>query len=188
LTATRQVFENLARWEIVLWYCLVGISTGIFLVGVALLVRKYRRGRTAAVGTDWSLRRLGRAVWIVLSHAWIKRRDGVVGLAHAAIFYGFLVLFIGTAILAFNDDFTRPAFGFDFWRGGFYKGYSLFLDVFGAALLVGLVVMGAKRLRKPFRLDYRRPDRKEGEYDQTPYVCCSSGRRASCSRRSGLPS
>jgi Fe-S oxidoreductase len=170
LSATRPVFQDLADWEIALWYCLVGISTAIFLVGVFLLVRKYRRGRTGAVRTDWSLRRLGRAVWIVLSHAWIKRRDGVAGLAHAAVFYGFLVLFIGTAILAFNDDFTRPAFGFDFWRGGFYKGYSLFLDVFGAALIVGLLVMGAKRLRKPLRLDYRRPDRKEGEYDRTPYV------------------
>lgn len=170
MTATRQVFENLAHWEIVLWYCLAGVSTAIFLVGAALLVRKYRRGRPAGAGFDRPLRRLGRAVWIVLSHAWIKRRDGVAGLGHAAIFYGFLVLLIGTIILGFEDDFTKPAFGFEFWRGSFYKGYSLFLDIFGAALLVGLVVMGVKRLRRPFRLDYRRPDRGEDEYDRTPYV------------------
>jgi Fe-S oxidoreductase len=168
--ATRQVFENLGHWEIVLWYCLAGVSTAIFLVGAALLVRKYRRGRPADAGFDRPLRRVGRAVWIVLSHAWIKRRDGVAGLGHAAIFYGFLVLLIGTIILGFEDDVTKPAFGFEFWRGSFYKGYSAFLDIFGAALLVGLVVMGANRLRNPFRLDYRRPDRAEGEYDRTPYV------------------
>src|SRR5205823_15055004 len=76
LSPTRPVFQSLTDWEIALWYCLVGVSTAIFLAGVFLLVRKYRRGRTAAVPTDWSLRRLGRAGWIVLSHAWIKRRDG----------------------------------------------------------------------------------------------------------------
>ena len=170
MTATRSVFKDLSDWEIAVWYALVGVSTATFLAGAFLLVRKYRRARAATVHTDWSLRRVGRAVWIVLSHAWIKRRDGVAGLAHASIFYGFLVLFAGTAILAFNDDFTEPAFGFDFWHGTFYKGYSLFLDVFGAALIVGLLVMGAKRLRKPFRLDYWRPDRREGEYERTPYV------------------
>jgi Fe-S oxidoreductase len=171
VSATRPVFQNLSDWEIALWYCLAGISTAIFVAGVLLLARKYRRGRTAAVRTDWSPRRLGRALWIVFSHAWIKRRDGVAGLAHAAIFYGFLVLFIGTAILSFNDDFTRPAFGFDFWRGGFYQGYSLFLDVFGAGLVVGLTIFAVKRgILRPFRLHYWRPDRNEGQYDRTPYV------------------
>jgi Fe-S oxidoreductase/nitrate reductase gamma subunit len=167
LTATRQVFANLAHWEIVLWYCLAGVSTAIFAAGVARLVLKYRHGRRGTARFDRPLRRVGRAAWVVASHVWIKRRDGVAGLAHALVFYGFLVLFMGTIILAVDDDFTKPAFGFDFWRGDFYLGYSLFLDVFGAALLVGLVVLGVKRLRKPFRLDYRRPDR---EQDRRAYV------------------
>jgi Fe-S oxidoreductase len=169
-TATRPVFQNLTHWEIVFWYCLVGASTAILMLGVARLVVKYRRGRGSFGRVDRPLQRLGQTAWIVLTHAWIKRRDGVAGLAHAAIFYGFLVLFIGTAILGFDDDFTKPAFGFDFWRGDFYLGYSLFLDLFGAALIAGLVVMAVKRALRPARLDYRRPDRREGEYDRTPYV------------------
>ena len=64
----------------------------------------------------------------------------------------------------------RPAgpLGFDFFKGWFYKGYSLFLDVFGAALIVGLGVMAVKRgVLRPFRLNYWRPDRRaEGEYDR----------------------
>ena len=168
--ATREVFQNLTHWQIVLWYCLTAVSTAIFAAGVLLLVRKYRAGRGTFGRVDRPLWRLARMAWIVLSHEWIKRRDGVAGLAHALMFYGFIVLLTGSAILAFADDVSGPAFGFTFWRGDFYLGYSLFLDVFGAALLVGLVVMAAKRALRPSRLDYRRPDRDESEYDRTPYV------------------
>lgn len=166
MTATRETFAGLSTWQIVLWYCLIGLSVAIFAAGVALLVRKYRRGRAASVEGLW--RRLARASWIVLSHAWIKRRDGVAGLAHAFVFYGFLVLFLGTVILAFRDDLAEPVFGLDFFRDDFYLGYSLFLDLFGAAMLVGLVVLALKRaVLRPARLDYRRPDREE---DRSRYV------------------
>ena len=95
---------------------------------------------------------------VVVTHAWIKRRDPLAGLAHLFVFYGFMVLFAGTAILAFQDDFAEPVLGFDFWHGWFYLGYSLFLDVFGAALVVGLAFFAVKRgILRPFRLDYGRP-------------------------------
>ena len=54
----------------------------------------------------------------------------MAGLGHLLIFYGFLVLFIGTAILAFQDNVAKPLLDFDFWHGWFYLGYSLFLDLF----------------------------------------------------------
>ncbi len=154
---TRETFAGLETWQIVLWYGLIGLSVAIFLFGVARLVRKYGRGRTKApVGNP-----LGRAVRtskIVATHAWIRRRDPLSGLAHLLVFYGFVVLFIGTAILAFQDDFADPVLGFDFWQGWFYLGYSLFLDVFGFALAVGVLVFAVKRgLLRPFRLSYRRP-------------------------------
>jgi Fe-S oxidoreductase/nitrate reductase gamma subunit len=166
VTETRQTFAGLAHWEIVFWYVLIVVSTGIFSWGVARLVLRYRRGRVVAQQEGLG-RRLARAAAIVLTHKWIKRRDPLAGVGHALIFYGFLVLFAGTTILAFQDDLAKPLFGFDFWRGGFYLGYSLVLDVFGAALAVGLAIMAAKRLRKPRRLDYSRPDREE---DRTGYV------------------
>ncbi len=129
---------------------------------------KYRRGR-GSFPTDRPGRRLARTAWIVLTHAWIKRRDGVAGLAHALIFYGFVVLFIGTSILAFQDDFAKPLLGWDFWRGPFYLGYSLFLDVFGAALIVGLLILASKRARKPARLDYGRVDGVTSRYARWRY-------------------
>ena len=168
--ATRETFAGLGTGEVVLWYCLIAVSTAIFLWGAARLVLKYRRGRHG-LPFDRRLERIGRATWIVLRHAWIARRVGLAGVGHALIFYGFLVLFIGTVILAFQDDIAQPVFGFDFFRDDFYLGYSLLLDIFGAALLVGLVAMAVTRgVLKPFRLDYRRPDREPGDYDRTPYV------------------
>jgi Fe-S oxidoreductase len=69
-----------------------------------------------------------------------------------------MVLFAGTAILAFQDDFANPVLGFDFWHGWFYLGYSLFLDLFGAGLVIGLSIFAVKRgVLRPFRLRYWRP-------------------------------
>jgi Fe-S oxidoreductase/nitrate reductase gamma subunit len=166
VSETRQTFSGLTHWEIVFWYVLIAVSTAIFFLRVAQLVLRYRRGRSNAELHDLP-RRIARTAAIVLTHRWIKRRDPLAGLGHALIFYGFLVLFAGTAILAFQDDVAKPLFGFDFWRGGFYLGYSLVLDVFGVALAVGLAIMAVKRLRHPRRLDYRRPDRAE---DRRTYV------------------
>jgi Fe-S oxidoreductase len=166
LAETRQTFAGLPHWQIVLWYALIAVSIAVFLWGVLLLVRKYRSGRPG-VGLDRLWRRVLAAAAIVFSHRWIRRRDPAAGLGHLLIFYGFLVLFAGTAILAFQDDVAKPLLGFDFWRGSFYLGYSLVLDLFGAGLTIGLTVMAAKRLRRPARLDYHRPDMEE---DRRRYV------------------
>jgi Fe-S oxidoreductase len=167
---TRETFAGLETWEKALWYGLIAISVAVFLWGVWRLVRKIRAGR-GSFAFDRPLHRIGRAAVIVLTHAWIRRRVGIVGLAHAFVFYGFLVLFIGTAILAFQDDFAEPVLGWVFWEGWFYLGYSLFLDVFGAALLVGLVVFAVVRgVVGPARLDYRRPDRGGSAAGRERYV------------------
>jgi Fe-S oxidoreductase len=167
---TRQVFEGLTPWQIAVWYVLAAISTAVFVWGLTLLIRKYRHGRRRAT-VDHPVRRLAQAVAVVFTQSTLRQRHSLAGLAHALTFYGFLVLFLGTVILALNDDVTRPFFGFDFWHGAFYLGYSLFLDVFGAALIVGLAVQAVIRgVVRPFRLDYRRPDRTPGQYDRTPYV------------------
>ncbi len=168
MTETRQTFAGLAHWEIVVWYGLIVVSTAVFLWGVVRLALKYRRGRPTGVELHGLGGRAARAAGIVFTHRWIKRRDPLAGIGHALIFYGFLVLFAGTAILAFQDDFAKPVLGFDFWRGSFYLGYSLVLDVFGVALAIGLAIMAVKRgIVRPARLDYRRPDRDE---DRRSYV------------------
>ncbi len=170
---TRETFAGLSDWQLGLWYSMSAVSTAIFVVGVALLVRKYRRGR-GGLRFERPVQRVARTAWIVLSHVWIRRRDGAAGAAHLLVFYGFVVLFIGTAILAFQDEVAEPLLGWTFWEGPFYLGYSLFLDVFGFALLAGLVVFAVKRARRPQRLDYRRVDERAGDYDRRRYAAGDS--------------
>ncbi len=160
--ATRETFANLPTWAVAFWYFLIFLSTGILFYGIYRLAQKYRQGRGPAE-LDRPARRVGRTLKIVLSHSWIRRRDPLSGFAHLFVFYGFMVLFVGTAILAFQDD-VAGKLGFEFWKGWFYEAYSLFLDVFGAMLVVGLIVLAVKRgILRPFRLDYWRPDREPGE-------------------------
>ena len=165
---TRTVFEGLSRPEIVLWYGLIVVSTAVFVWGVTLLVLKYRAGRREPVSRLFE--RMVRAGSTVFSHTWIRRRDPVAGAGHALVFYGFLALFAGTLVLGVDVDFTRPVFHTDFWRGDFYLFYKLALDLAGVLLLAGLGLLAMNRwVRRPARLDYRRPDRAAGEYDRTLY-------------------
>ena len=95
------IFGGLGFAVHALWYVLIAVSTGIFAWGVVRLVLRYRRGQISAPPEGLG-RRVARAASIVLTHRWIKRRDPVAGIGHALIFYGFLVLFAGTTILAFQ--------------------------------------------------------------------------------------
>jgi hypothetical protein len=162
---TREVFWDFEPALEVLWYVLAGFSVLVFAYGVARPVAKYRQ----AHGGGWPPRselpgRFREALRILLSHVSIKRRDPYVGWAHRGIFYGFVVLFIGTVILAINTDFTEPVFGWRFFEGNFYLGYSIVLDVLGLALLTGIVMMMVRRaIIRPRKLDYARPDREADE-------------------------
>ena len=146
LDATRATFAGLSRGERIAWYALAVISTLIFFWGVLRLWRRYRRAEREPRPPEPRHVRLQRTLRTVLAHTMIRRRAPWSGAAHLLVFYGFLVLFAGTVILAFQDDVARPLFGWDFWHSAFYLGYSLFLDVFGAGLVVGLTFLGARRL------------------------------------------
>ena len=159
---TRDVFWDFEPALEVLWYVLAGISVLVFAYGVARPLAKYRVGRGGFVPPRSELPgRIRDALRILFSHVSIKRRDPYVGWAHLGIFYGFLVLFIGTVILGINTDITEPLFGWRFFKGDFYLGYSIVLDVLGLALLAGLVLVMIRRgITRPRKLDYARPDRE----------------------------
>src|SRR5919106_566955 len=168
---TREVFWDFEPALEVLWYVLAGVSVLVFAYGVARPVAKYRRSH----GGGWPPRselpgRFREAFRILLSHVSIKRRDPYAGWAHRGIFYGFVVLFIGTVILAVNTDFTEPFLGWRFFEGDFYLAYSIVLDVLGLALLAGVVLMMVRRgVLRPRKLDYARPDREGATPERRVY-------------------
>lgn len=166
---TRQTFENLQAWEVVLWYCLVAISIGVFAWGAARLMLKYRAGR-GPYSLDKPFRRIASAAHFIFAHSWIRRGSPGAGLGHLLVFYGFLVLFTGSAVLALQDDVVAPLLHYEFWRGWFYLGYSLLLDVFGALLIIGLLVLIGIRVARPYRLNYQRAPGTSGDFDRRLYV------------------
>jgi Fe-S oxidoreductase/nitrate reductase gamma subunit len=152
----------------ILFYLVAAVSTFIFAYGFYLRLRKYRRGRPAARFNDLG-RRLRRAGASLAKNATVWRRDPYAGLSHTFIFWGFVVLFIGTVIVFIDHDLLRP-FEVQLLQGPFYLGFSLVLDVFGVVFLAGLLMMMARRgfWRLP-QLDYRRADAQGGHYDRSGY-------------------
>src|SRR5260370_26676908 len=162
---TRILFEAFGAAEVRLFYLLGYTAIAIFCYGVYVQIRKYRRGAALKLeGGLWA--RLGAMLSSVFSHRTIDRRDPAAGGTHRLIFYGFMLLFAGTATITLQYDILEPLFGIRFWHGEFYLVFSLVLDVAGVALIAGLVFMMYRRgwMRLP-KLDYARPDRGPGDPD-----------------------
>mgnify|MGYP002725501827 CR=1 FL=1 len=168
---TRILFEGFPTWMLVTFYCAAVTTIGFFIFGCYIHVRKYRRGKPSVsrnLGTG--LREMSKAV---LSHRTIRRRDLFAGYSHAMIFFGFAVLFIGTSVITLEYDILQPLAGIQFWYGSFYLWFSLFVDIAGLALVVGLMLMMFRRkwFRLP-KLDYTRPDRNPGDSDYNRAAYC----------------
>ncbi|MCX4187079.1 heterodisulfide reductase-related iron-sulfur binding cluster [Methylophaga sp. OBS4] len=168
---TRILFEDFSTTSIYLFYIVGYTAIAVFLYGCYVQVRKYRRGKPDAAWGEIFPRFIDM-VKTMLTHRTIKRRDTAAGKAHAGIFFGFVLLFIGTATITLEYDILEPLFGFKFWYGDFYLWFSLILDVAGVAVIAGLIYMMYRRkwLKLP-KLDYTRPDREPGDpdYDRSFY-------------------
>ena len=76
--------------------------------------------------------------------------DRQAGLMHSMIYWGFVVLLLGTITL--EIDHLLPA-NLKFLHGSFYQGYSAVLDLAAVVFLVGIVWAVVRRYgQKPWRL------------------------------------
>ncbi len=158
---TREIFEGISTEGEILFYALTAVVTVIFFIGIGTRLHKYARGRRQdVVGSPLRfLARAGKSTVDTALNRTVAKRDRYAGVFHAAIMWGFIVLFIGTAILTLESDIVRPlAPQFSFYWGWFYLAYSLVLDLLGLAMLVGIAAMAVRRLRHPPQLDYGRVD------------------------------
>ncbi len=168
---TRILFEDFPPAAVYIFYAIGYAAIGVFIYGVYTQIRKYRRGQPdAAWGMLWA--RFMDMVTTMLTHRTLKRRDPAAGRMHAAIFFGFILLFIGTSTITLEYDIVEPLFGLRFWYGDFYLWFSLVMDLAGVALIVGLIYMMYRRgWLKPPKLNYARPDRtpEDPDYDRSSY-------------------
>lgn len=168
---TRILFQNFDPKAIYLFYAIGYLAIAVFVYGVYAQIRKYRRGKPDG---SWNelIKRFIEMTKTMATHRTLVRRDKSAGRAHGLIFFGFVLLFIGTATITLEYDILQPLFGVKFWYGNFYLLFSLVLDLAGLGVIAGLIYMMYRRkwLNLP-KLDYKRVDRQEGDpdFDRSEY-------------------
>ncbi len=151
----REVFWNAHSYEAVLFF-FTAIALVIFAYGI------YRRWRMwKALGlpenrTD----KAGERIKSLLVNGLLQARtfrESYAGIFHGLIFFGFIILIFGAAI-----DATQFHFGLPFFHGSFYLWFSLVMEIFGLAVLAGVILAVIRRyVWKPDLLGYRgKPDNR----------------------------
>ena len=135
-----------------IFYVLAGLATGLFLTGVGAHIWVWKR-RAGSLEMPFS----GEALKRMLLDAFLGRRvfqgDLAAGMMHLFIFWGFLSLFIGTALLAIHH------YIFTFLEGTSYLIFSLIMEVGGLILLTGIIWALIRRyLQRVPRLERRVED------------------------------
>ena len=141
--ATRTLFFHISTAGQVIFYCLSVISLMACFHGVFRRFRLWRNGRPFVWPQDWPARIRDLSAQI-LAHRRIRRRT-LAGAMHMLLFYGMFALFVGTNIVAV-EHYGALVFG-EHWlyKGAFYLGCKLTLDVFGLGLLVAVGIALVRR-------------------------------------------
>jgi Fe-S oxidoreductase/nitrate reductase gamma subunit len=139
----RPTFWNVPAWGEIAQYVLGMLTLIVFAIGVWRRVRRWRLGRPEP-GTEILSARLKNLVKFGLLQ-WRLTSDPLGIVMHLAIFWGMVVLAIGTALATVDWDATQLFLGFQFLRGGAYFLFELVLDIFGVVLLAGLAVAFYRR-------------------------------------------
>jgi Fe-S oxidoreductase/nitrate reductase gamma subunit len=153
----RESFWNMPAATQWILYIFLAIALGIFGYGFYRRIRLWRRGQPN-LRWDRPGKRIQQVVVYVLGQVKVAN-EAFPGLMHLTIFFGFLVLFIGTSLIFINDDLIHPIFDARFVKGPFYLGMEVVLDILGLVFLVGIVLALVRRyILRPSRLENRADD------------------------------
>jgi len=145
-SATREVLFNVGHWLRWLLYLSTAVVFAVIATGPLRRSRLWRLGRTGEKRWD----RIGERAKVFLLYGVGQGRlsnDLYAAVMHLFIFWGWLVLFIGTLIIAVHADVVY------FLEGRVYLAYSSILDVFGLVAFIGLSMALLRRyVLKPERL------------------------------------
>jgi len=150
MTPSRVMFWQIDHvW---LFYGLAALAILLFLAGLALHIavwRKSARSRNISFSPD--------ALKKMLLDVFLGRRvikgDVAAGFMHLLIFWGFLILFMGTSVLAIHH------YLFSFLEGASHLVFSLVMELAGLMLLAGVIWGLVRRyLQRVPRLERRLED------------------------------
>lgn len=166
---TRPILWNIDHFTKVSMYVLAAVAATIFAYGFWRRIRVWQRGQPRknpaespgilAEPFQSATTRLGSRrppgvsavsspVGRIIRHVVLQQRIGRIPwawLSHAGIFYGFIVLFVGTVIVGLEDYGVLRRFGIS-WTGRFYMFSSFWLDMLGLVFLGSIGIALARRL------------------------------------------
>jgi len=150
--ATREVFGNIGPWMQVVFFVMIAASLGVLVWQVAGRALLWRKGWKGGFERDWRVWMQRLAVYAAAQKR--VHRKSLGALLHWLLFSGFVVLTIGTTLLAIAHD--GP---YDFHHGWYYLIYELTMDVFGVAFILGcLLAMYRRAFRRKPSLGHNRSD------------------------------
>src|SRR5438067_13193620 len=115
---------DLAPWMRALFYALMAASLSTAVWQLRARARLWQQGRPGERERDWHVW-LRRLIVFALGQKRVRRRSLGSSL-HLLLFSGFLVLTIGTTLLALSE--ISPV---HFHRGRYYLGYEAVMDFYG---------------------------------------------------------
>ncbi|MBN2494196.1 MAG: 4Fe-4S dicluster domain-containing protein [Deltaproteobacteria bacterium] len=121
-------------------YLPLAITLIVFGYGVWRRFAIWRQGRK-----DPRMDRIVARTWWAGWDAGTQRlllREWVAGISHAMLFFGFVVLFIGTLIVMVEADLGFPVLSTPSY---FYWVYTITLNVFGVLAVGGVLLLAARR-------------------------------------------
>ncbi len=143
----REVFGNIPLALEVLFYVTVSAFLFVMFYLFSVRARNWQRGSADRRTGQWK-RRVARFYQGVSMRTVME--DPGAGIMHAAIYYGFMLLFLGTVTL--EIDHLLPA-DLKFLTGQFYQGFSAVLDAAALVYLGGLTLAFARRYgTRPWRI------------------------------------
>jgi Fe-S oxidoreductase/nitrate reductase gamma subunit len=107
------------------------MAIGILILGIKGKIERWRLGRTENI--PFSLKKQIPLLIKSMASQNLLKEQKITGVMHLMVFYGFVVLAFGTAILMIEEHF-----GLRFLKGSVFVFYKITLNTFGLAALIGL--------------------------------------------------
>jgi Fe-S oxidoreductase/nitrate reductase gamma subunit len=143
----RVIFGNVPAALVALFYMSSAVFLGLTGYLFALRARNWGRGAAESRSGQWWKRI--HQVWRGLTMRTVLE-DRAAGLMHSMVYWGFILLFLGTVTL--EIDHLAPN-GLKFLQGTFYLWYSAILDGAAVVFLIGLAWAAVRRYgAKPWRI------------------------------------
>ena len=136
---SREVFGNVPDVVVAVFYVLVATFIAVSIGLFASRVKNWERGTWESRTGEWKRRTRRFAEGVSMKTV---AEDPATGLMHSMIYWGFVLLFLGTVTL--EIDHLLPA-NLKFLHGQVYQGYSLALDVAALVFLGGLAWAAVRR-------------------------------------------